>query len=55
MSSPAITNKALLLSLMIDAYEGRDVVTATVAGVYLRANMPNYVLLQFKGNMIDIM
>ena len=54
-SSPTVSNEALMLSLMIDSFEGRDVATADVAGAYLNADMPDYVLLRFEGEMVDIM
>ena len=46
-SPPTVSNEALLLPLMIDAYEGRYVATADVAGAYLHADMPDYVLFRF--------
>ena len=38
-ASPTVATDALLLSIFIDAHEGRDVVTADVAGAYLKAYM----------------
>ena len=54
-SSPTISSEALFISLMIDAHEKRDVATADVAGAYLHADMPDYVILRFEGEMVDIM
>ena len=34
-SSPTVSTDALILSIIIDAYEKRDVATADVVGVYL--------------------
>jgi hypothetical protein len=38
-SDITVSSEALLLSLLIDAHEGRDVATADVVGAYLRAYM----------------
>ena len=35
-ASPTIATDALMLSIIIEAYEGRDVATADIAGAYLR-------------------
>ena len=45
----------LILSLIIDAKEGRDVATAEVVGVYLLANIKDYVLVKLTGKLVDIM
>jgi hypothetical protein len=37
-SSPTVSTDALMMSLLIDAWERRDVVTADVAGAYLHAD-----------------
>ena len=47
--------KSLIMSLFIDAREGRDVATADVVGVYLLANMNDYVLLRLTGDTINMM
>jgi hypothetical protein len=39
ITSPTVSSDALMLSLLIDAHEGRDVATADVVGAYLRAFM----------------
>ena len=36
-ASPTVATDALMLSIMIDAYEGRNIATADVAGAYLKA------------------
>ena len=43
------------MSLFIDAREGRDVATADVVGVYLLANMKDYVLLRLTGDTVNMM
>jgi hypothetical protein len=45
----------LLLSLLIDSYEGRDVATADVVGAYLRAYMDEEVIMKFSGEFVDIL
>jgi hypothetical protein len=44
-----------MLSIMIDAREGRDVATADVAGAYLNADMNDFVILKMTGSDLDIL
>jgi hypothetical protein len=48
-ASPTVATDALMLSILIDAKERRDVATADVAGAYLHADMDNFTLLKIKG------
>jgi len=50
-----ISTNALMLSIIIDAYEKRDVATADVEGAYLHADMEDFVLLKMVGEAVDIM
>ena len=43
------------MSLLIDTKEGRNVATADVVGVYLLANMKDYVLLRLTGDSVNMM
>jgi hypothetical protein len=54
-SSPTVSTDALMSSIMIDAYERRDVATADVAGAYLHASMDDFTLLKVEGESVDIM
>ena len=36
-----------MLTIIIDAYEGRDVATAVIAGAYLKAYMRGFVVMEF--------
>jgi len=54
-SSPTVSTDALMLSIIIDAYEKRDVTTADVEGAYLHADMEDFVLLKMVGEAVDIM
>ena len=54
-ASPAVHTLALMLTIIIDAYERRDVATADVAGAYLKAYMDDYVLIKFTGQSVDIL
>ena len=54
-ASPTVSNDALMLSIMIDAKEGRDVATADVAGAYLHADLEDFTLLKVEGQSVDIM
>ncbi|KAI2502818.1 Reverse transcriptase (RNA-dependent DNA polymerase) [Fragilaria crotonensis] len=55
-ASPTVSKDALMLSILIDAYENRDVGTADVVGAYyLKAYMDDYVLMKFVGASVDIL
>ena len=54
-ASPTVSTDALMLSIMIDAYEKRDVATADVAGAYLKAYMDDFVVMKFTGQSVDIL
>jgi len=54
-ASPTISNDALMLSIMIDSLEERDVATADVVGAYLLADMDEYTLLKLSGEAVDIL
>jgi hypothetical protein len=54
-ASPTLSTDALLLSIMIDAKERRDVGTADVTGAYLNAYMTNFVIMKFTGESVDIL
>lgn len=45
----------LILSIMIDAREGRDVAIVDVVGAYLHATMYDYVVVKIIGKEVDIM
>ena len=55
ITSPTISTEALMLSLAIDAHEGRYVATADVEGAYLHADMDDKVIMVFEGEMVDYM
>ena len=54
-SSPTVSVDALMMSIMIDAYERRDVATADVAGAYLHARLKDFTLLKVEGESVDIL
>ena len=54
-ASPTVSTDALMLSIMIDAHEGRDVATADVVGAYLKADMDDFVVKKFTGESVDIL
>ncbi len=54
-TSPTVSTDALMLSLLIDASERRDVATADVAGAYLHADMDDFTLLRVEGTEVDIL
>ncbi|KAI2497083.1 Reverse transcriptase (RNA-dependent DNA polymerase) [Fragilaria crotonensis] len=54
-ASPTVANDALMLSIMIDAHERRDIATSDVVGAYLKCKMDDYVLIRFEGESVDIL
>ena len=54
-ASPTVSTDALMMTLMIDALEQRDVATADVAGAYLHADMDDFVIIKLTGDTVDIM
>jgi hypothetical protein len=54
-ASPTVSTDALMLSLLIDAHERRDVAVANVTGAYLHADMEDFTLLKMEGESVDIM
>ena len=55
VSSSTIQLESLILSLIIDVHEGRDVAIADVVGAYLKAKMEDYVLVKLVGKEVDTM
>jgi hypothetical protein len=54
-SPPTVSTDALMMSIMIDAWEHRSVSTADVAGAYLHAELDDFTLLKIEGESVDIM
>ena len=54
-ASPTVSTDGLLLTIIIDAYESRDVATADIAGAYLKAYMKDFVLMKFTGESVNIL
>ena len=58
VASPTASLEAINATWIIDAYEGRDVVSSDVPGAYLHANVPDdkVITMKFRGKqIIDIM
>ena len=53
-SSPTVAIESVFLSSMIDVEQQRDVATANILGAYLHADMEDYILVRFTGQMVDI-
>lgn len=53
-TSPTMHLESLLLSLLIDAFEKRNVATADITGAYLLAKMKDFVLVKIRGEAVDI-
>ena len=56
-ASPTATLESILITLVIDAYESRDIAIADIPGAYLHALWPEdkKVLLKLRGRFVDIM
>ena len=55
-TSPTVSTDVLMLSILIDALEWRDVATADVpSGAYLHAHMKDFTLLKVQGESVDIL
>jgi hypothetical protein len=54
-SSPTVSNDALVMSLLIDPKEHRDVATADVVGACPHADLKDFTLLEVEGESVDIM
>lgn len=52
-SSPTVGTDSLLLSMLIDAMEGRNVIIADIAGAFLKAPMKEFVLVKIDGAMVS--
>ena len=55
MASPTVQLEILMISLLIDTHEGRDVAAADVVGSYLLEDMEDYVLVKLIGDVVNIM
>ena len=43
VTSPTVQLESLILTMLIDAQEGRDIAVADVGGAFLLSEMPDYV------------
>ena len=55
ITSPTVSTDALLMTLIIDAMEEREVATADVPGAYLHATMEDHVIIRMTGASVDVM
>ena len=57
MASPTVSLKGLFVTLVIDAFERRDVATFDINGAYLHVKMPDdkTILLKLDGVFVNIM
>ena len=53
--SPTVSTGALMMSMLTDVWEARDVACADVPGAYLNANMDRFTLIKYEGDSVDIM
>ena len=54
-ASPTVSTDALMLSIILEAYEGRNVATADVVGAYLKAYMDDFVIMKFIGASVRLL
>ena len=55
VTSPTVQLESLMLSILIDSYEGRNVATADVKGAYLLSDMKDFVVVRVHGEALNIM
>lgn len=55
VASHSVQLESLVLVLLIDAHDGKDVATVDVMGVYLLANMKDFVLVKLTRGAVDIL
>ena len=55
MAYPTVQLKSFILSMLINAEEGRDVATAGIVGAYLLPIMNNLDLLKLQSDSVDLM
>ena len=53
--SPTVSLDAFMITLLVDAFEGRDVAFADVPGAYLHAKMKDFVAMIITGEEVDIL
>ena len=52
---PTVQLESIMLLLLIDTYNGRDVAVLDMVGAYLLADMENYILIKLSREVVDIM
>jgi len=52
-TSPAVTLESVITTLVIDAMESRDVAITDVAGAFLKAEMPDFVVVTLHGSSLN--
>jgi len=55
ISSPTVQLESLILTLVVAAFEKRDVATADVPGAYLCAKMTDFVLVKLRDQSVEIL
>ena len=54
VTSSTIHLENLILSMVIDRYERRDVAICDVAGAFLIPDIDSFIVIQLDGNVVDI-
>jgi hypothetical protein len=53
--SPTVSIQAVVLTSIIDAFEGRDVATVDIPGAFMQAHMDDLVHVRLTGQMVDLL
>jgi hypothetical protein len=53
-SSPTVATKALILTCVVDAIEGRDVATCDIPGAFMQSDMKGKVVMKLEGVMSEV-
>ena len=54
VTSPTIHLESLLLSMVIDGHERRDVATCDVSRAFLILDINSFIIIKLDGNVVDI-
>ena len=54
-SSPTVSLEALMMIILTATHENRQILVADIAGVYLNADMEDFVIMKFRDEMVDYM
>lgn len=54
VTSPTVQLESLIVTMLMDEHQHRDVATADISGAFLRADMKEFILVRITGDSVDI-